>query len=103
MSVGVIVQYVGFEAKTLEREYTFTVRDGGGEREFRLNIANEAFVSRSARYQDAPAICAIRLNAELAAHSNNPPENRYMITAAELDSYRMARLPKPGRKAHEDF
>lgn len=94
MSDGAIVQYIGFEAKPLVREYTFNVREAGSEREFTLNIANEAFVSHRARYQDAPAICSLRLNAELAAHSNRPPDSQFAITTAELDAYRESRMPK---------
>ncbi len=108
MSTGLIVQYVGFKAKELARAYTFHVRGDGAEREFTLDIANEAFVSHRARYQDAPGICAERLQAELAAHANNPPETQYVITSAELETYRAARTPKAspslyGRKPKEDF
>jgi hypothetical protein len=103
-----IVQYVGFQAKLLAREYTFHVRGDGEDREFTFNIANEAFVSHRARYQDAPGICSERLQAELAAHSNHPPKNEYVITGAELDTYRAARTPKSarslyGRRPQEDF
>ncbi len=108
MSTGIIVQYIGFQAKPLCREYTFHVRGPGEERDFTLNIANEAFTSHRARYQDAPSICSERLQAELAAHSNNPEETQFVITAAELDSYRAARSPKTaekfwGRKPQEDY
>ncbi len=98
MSSGIIVQYVGFQAMPLSREYTFHVRGAGEDREFTLKIANEAFVSHRARYQDAPGICAERLQAELAAHSNHPLETQYVITGAELDSYRESRSPKAGQK-----
>jgi hypothetical protein len=91
---SIIVQYVGFQAKPLSREYTFNVRGAGEDREFTLNIANEAFVSHRASYQDAPAICAQRLQAELAAHSNHPLETQYVISSAELDTYRESRSPK---------
>jgi hypothetical protein len=100
---SIIVQYVGFEAKPLTREYTFNVREAGLEREFRLNIANEAFVSHRASYQDAPGICALRLQVELATYSNHPPATQFEITSAELDSYRQARLPKRGRKPPTNF
>jgi hypothetical protein len=108
MSNGPIVQYRGFEAKALVREYTFNVREAGSEREFTLNIENEAFVSHRARYQDAPAICAQRLNAELAAHSNQPTESQFAITGLELDTFRESHSPKVpkspyGRKPQEDF
>jgi hypothetical protein len=98
MTISIIVQYVGFQAKPLSREYTFNVRGAGEDREFTLNIANEAFVSHRARYQDAPGICAERLQAELAAHANHPLETQYVISAAELDTYRESRSPKGGQK-----
>jgi len=97
------VRYMGFEAKLLSREYSFNVREAGEEREFRLNIANDAFVSHRASYQDAPGICAQRLQVELATYSNHPPETRYQITGAELDDYRRARSQKTGRKAQKNF
>jgi hypothetical protein len=98
MSGSILVQYVGFRTNTLSREYTFTVRGDGEDREFRLNIANEAFIAHRASYQDAPAICAERLQAELAAHENHPLETQYVITSAELETYRAARSPKGGSK-----
>jgi hypothetical protein len=98
MSASILVQYVGFRTNGLSREYTFNVRGDGEDREFTLNIANEAFVSHRARYQDAPAICAERLQAELAAHENHPSETQYVITSAELETYRAARSPKAGQK-----
>ncbi|HYL63882.1 MAG TPA: hypothetical protein VE077_14780 [Candidatus Methylomirabilis sp.] len=109
MSSQIIVQYLGFQAKPQVREYTFNVREAGIEREFTLKIANEAFVTHRARYQDAPAICSLRLNAELASHSNHPQETQFVITTAELDDYRDSRAPKPSgsssgwKKAQDDF
>jgi hypothetical protein len=109
MSDGAIVQYLGFQATPQVREYTFNVREAGTEREFTLKIANEAFVTHRARYQDAPAICALRLNAELAAHSNHPAESQFAITDPELDNYRESHAPKTQsslsgwKKAQDDF
>lgn len=109
MSSSPIVQYLGFQSKPLVREYTFTVRGAGDEREFILNIENEAFVSHRARYQDAPAICALRLNAELAAHSNHPADSQFAITNSELDNYRESHMPKTQsslsgwKKAQDNF
>jgi hypothetical protein len=97
MNDGIIVQYLGFQAKRLVREYSFQVREAGAEREFTLNIANEAFLSHLARYQDGPDICAQRLQAELATHANHPSQTEYMITSSELDSYRTSRAVKPSR------
>jgi len=94
----IIVQYLGFQAKSLSREYTFNVRGGGEDRAFTLAIANEAFVSHRARYQDAPGICSERLQAELAAHANHPLETQYIITSAELDTFRELRAPKGAAK-----
>jgi hypothetical protein len=103
MISAVIVQYKGFEAKPLTREYTFNVREAGEDREFRLNIANDAFVSHRASYQDAPGICALKLQVELDTYSNHPPKTHYDISGAELDNYKQARLPKSGRKARQNF
>jgi len=97
MTGPLIVQYIGFQAKLLSREYTFHVRGAGEDRDFTLNIANEAFVSHRASYQDAPGICSERLQAGLAAHENHPAETEFVITSAELDSYRVARAPKSPR------
>jgi hypothetical protein len=109
MSSEIIVKYIGFKPTLLMREYTFQVSEAGENREFKLNIANAAFVSKHASYQDAPAICSERLQAELAAHSNHPLETEYEITVAELDKYRESRTRKGVRgfsgwkKAQEDF
>jgi hypothetical protein len=97
MSATIIVQYLGFQAKLLMREYTFQVRVEGEEREFTMNISNEAFLSHRIKYQDAPAICSQRLQTELAAHENHPPESQYLITSAELDAFRAARPEKTRR------
>ena len=108
MSDAAIVQYRGFEVKLHVREYTFNVREAGSEREFTLSIENEAFVSHRAKYQDAPSICSLRLNAELLAHSNHPPDSHFAITSAELEKFRVARTPKVppspyARKPQEDY
>jgi len=106
MSDAIIVEYKGFSAKPLTRQYTFRVRAAGSEREFTLNIPNEAFVSHRASYQDAPGICALRLHLELATFSNNPPVAHFDISAAELDRYRESRTPKIspwGRKPKDNF
>ena len=98
MSHYINIQYVGFEAKALVREYTFSVREATNElREFKLTIANEAFVSHRARYQDAPDICFLKLQRELTAFANHPPKTHFRITDAELDDYRGAHAPKSAR------
>lgn len=95
MSENVNVQYVGFEAKRLVREYTFIVRRASNQNsEFTLTIGNESFGSRRVRFQDAAEICSLRLHRELAAFGNFPPEAHYHISATELDDYRKSHAPK---------
>jgi len=96
-----MIEYRGFKAKPLVREYTFSVREAAIEpREYTLTIPNEAFDSRRARYQDAPDICSLKLRRELAASSEHPPKTHYRITDAELDDYRVAHGPKPARNIY---
>ena len=95
MSENVNVQYIGFEAKALVREYSFLVRQTlSGTREFVLTIVNEAFNSRRVRYQDAPEICSLRLHRELATYSNRPPQAHYRISELDLDECRNAHASK---------
>src|SRR5207302_11067673 len=96
MSDSVIVQFVGFEAKALVREYNFHVRQASSEiREFTLTIVNEAFNSRRVCYQAGPEICSLRLHRELATHANRPPQTHYLISEIDLSAYRHAHAPKP--------
>jgi len=102
------VQYVGFQAKPLFREYTFTVREGSEQRAFTLSIENEAFTSRRARIQDGPNICSLRLHTELAGETPAVMPLHYAITGAELDVFRETHSPKPTRnlytpKKDDDF
>lgn len=103
MSNNILVQYVGFESKAAVREYRFNVipTDTHESREFTFAIENEAFSSHRVRYQDAPSICSLKLQSELAASANYPAATHYMITGAELDSYREAHLPKPVRSLYK--
>lgn len=95
MTDKVIVQYVGFKAKALEREYSFVVRRALNETsEFTLTIGNEAFGSRRVRFQDAPEICSLRLQHELAVFGNHPPTAHYCISETDLDDYRNSHAPK---------
>ena len=95
MIAEVIVQYVGFQVKSLVREYTFAVREVPSEPlQYTLTITNEAFASHRARYQDAPDICSLKLRRELAAHANHPATTEFCVTDAELADYHAARTPK---------
>ncbi len=101
MNNSAIVQYLGFHAKRLVREYTFSVREAGNEpHEFTLAIPNEAFNSHRARYQDGPDICSLKLQQELTSHANHPAENHFRITDAELENYRGAHAPKSARNIY---
>ncbi|HXJ06335.1 MAG TPA: hypothetical protein VNH65_14615 [Candidatus Acidoferrum sp.] len=89
------VQYVGFKAKRLVREYNFIVRRALNETsEFTLTIRNESFDSRRVRFQDAAEICALRLHRELAAFGNHPPKDSFRIAETDLDEYRMTHATK---------
>ncbi len=104
MSDNIYVQYVGFEAKSSVRQYIFCVREVPNEpREFILTIANEAFVSHRARYQDAPDICSLKLRQELAIYANHPPKTHLCISDEELENYRDTHAHKPtrARVAHQ--
>ena len=99
MNHEVQFQYVGFTTKGASREYTFSVRDAQKEtRELRIAIANEAFNSRRARFQDGPDICSHRLQRELANGAESSLESKYEITDADLEDYRIAHNPKPGHR-----
>ncbi len=96
MSNSILMQYVGFEAKALVREYRFTVREAACDpRDFTLTIPNEAFHSHRVRYQDAPDICSHKLQGELTAFANHPPQSHYRITDAELEVYHSAHTKPP--------
>lgn len=98
-----VFQYVGFETKGADREYTFTLRGTGGESaEYFVAIASAAFVARRVRYQDAPDICSARLYREFSSNGAHPPSTRFCITDAELSDYKDAHAPKskPGPSAY---
>jgi hypothetical protein len=102
MADSIFVQYLGFQAHTLVRKYIFAVRETATEPlHYTLTIANEAFVSHRARYQDAPEICSLRLHRELDAYANHPPTTSFCITDTELAIYQDARKPKANRGFHK--
>lgn len=96
MSHEILVQYVGFESKGQFREYTFMIRENEVEpREYTLTIPNQAFVAHQVSYQDAPNVCSLKLQRELATYANHPPKSHIPITDAELADYRTAHTHKP--------
>ena len=98
MAETVVVQYLGFEVSATVRSYKFLVREADSEpREFFLAIANEAFDSHRARFQDAPDICSLKLHHELATSANHPASSKFRITDAELEIYSAAHWKKTQR------
>ncbi len=99
MSQTIYIQYLGFAPKLRVREYTFQVKEAfEGPCEYTLTIPNEAFLSHRARYQDAPDICFLKLQRELAASANHPLKTHFSVSDAELDAYREAHSPKSARR-----
>jgi hypothetical protein len=87
--MSVNVQYAGFKAKAIVREYSFLVRESSVDpQEITFTILNEAFTSRRLSFQNAPDICSLKLHRELADSANNPLKTRYRISETELDAYR---------------
>lgn len=96
---GAHVEYVGFTAKGVAREYRLRVRDATGDfHDFTLAIANEAFLSRRVRYQDAPEICFLKLQREVIGCAEGLPTTCLSVTDAELEEYRTAHTPKPPQR-----
>lgn len=95
MNDHTVVEYNGFQNRPMGREYAFTVHKQAREdTHYTVTISNEAFLSRHARYQDAPEICSQRLHRELDAQANHPSATSFCITEADLDDYRDAHKPK---------
>ncbi len=94
---AVRVEYVGFVSTGLGREYSLVVGQEGTteSKTFVLVIADEAFTSRNARYQDGPDICYQKLLATLS--SSPAPLERIALSEEDLHHYRHAHAPKGSR------
>ncbi len=92
---GTHVAYVGFTTAQNTREYRLRVQEGGVFHDFVRAISLEAFIARRARYQDAPDICFLKLQRELAEGEGTLPDAYLSITDSELEEYRAAHAPKP--------
>lgn len=87
--MSINVQYVGFTAKAMAREYSFLVRESAiDSHEITFAIVNEAFTSHRLSLQNGPDICSLKLHRELADPSNSPLKAHYRISETELDAYR---------------
>jgi hypothetical protein len=97
-------EYLGFTVNQTSRMYRLRVRQvTGEERTYTLTIANRAFLENRVRYQDAPAICFLRLERELLTCGDATPASRLRITDTELAEYRdsSAKKPSPLRPRQE--
>jgi len=95
MSDSVIVQFVGFEAQALVREYKFIVRRALDETsEFYPNNWERGIWRPACALSRRSEICSRRLHRELAAFGNHPPQAHYCISETDLDDYRSSHAPK---------
>jgi hypothetical protein len=99
--VAAHVEYLDFTAGDATRVYRLRVRRGTEFHAFTVAIPNEAFLSGRVRYQDAPDICFIKVQQELAAREAEgiPPARALSMSDQELEEYRVSHAPKnPGRR-----
>ena len=96
MTPGASIRYVGFESTLDGRDYTLLVRLGELSAQVKVRIPHAAFSGHQARYQDAPDICFLKVQSELALHDNQPPIETLVVTDLELAAYRTAHEKVPG-------
>jgi hypothetical protein len=90
-----LVEYLEFRAGEDAREYRLRVRRGDDSWGVRVAIPNEAFLSGRVRYQDAPHICFLKVQKDLAAEEGEtPPARNHRMTDEELEEYRVSHTPK---------
>jgi hypothetical protein len=93
------VEYVSFKATEAVREYRLRVRQGADVQDITVAIPNEAFLSGRVRYQDAPDICFLKIQRELASGEEGAlPGQALEMTDQELEEYRVAHTPKTTRR-----
>jgi hypothetical protein len=94
------VEYVAFTVEEATRVYHLRVRRGTAFDDFTVTIPNEAFLSGRVRYQDAPDICFLKLQREIAAREDESlPARALSMTDQELQEYKISHTPKnPGRR-----
>jgi hypothetical protein len=96
-----LVEYLDFKAGEAAREYRLRVRRGTDSWGVTVAIPNEAFLSGRARYQDAPDICFLKVQKELAANGEEGFIARdHEMTDQELEEYKASHTPKsPHRRS----
>lgn len=93
------VEYMSFQAGETAREYRLHVHRGEHLHVFTVAIANEAFLSGRARYQDAPEICFLKVLRELEdCTAGALPPRAHRVTDEELAEYQVAHTPKTPRR-----
>jgi hypothetical protein len=94
-----LIEYLGFGAGEAAREYRLRVRCGSETRGVTVAIANEAFLSGRARYQDGPNICFLKIQREVAAQEEGSLLSRdHEMTDRELEEYTVSHTPKKTRR-----
>lgn len=88
------LEYIGFVTQGEQREYTVRLRQpGGANQDFVLAVPLEAFLSRRARFQDAPDICFRIMQRALADSPESLPPLFRNVSDDDLDAYRQATAP----------
>ena len=99
MTVPAQVAYVDFTATEAVRQYRLRVRLGADSHDFTVAIPNEAFLSGRVRYQDAPDICFLKIQKEIAAGEEGTlPSRALKMTDEELAEYKTSHTPKSSRR-----
>jgi hypothetical protein len=97
---AILVEYLEFRAGEAAREYRLRVGRGADVRGVTVAISNEAFLSGRARYQDAPDICFLKIQRELAEQEDGTLLARdHQMTDQELEEYRISHAPKGRRRS----
>jgi hypothetical protein len=95
------VEYQTFTAGETTREYRLRARRGTESHYFTVTIPNEAFLSGRVRYQDAPDICFMKIQREMAAcGEDDVPAASFTMTDQELEEYRVAHASKSAGRRH---
>ena len=94
MNATTQVEYMDFTANEASREYRQRVRRGTDVHHFTVAIPNEAFLAGRVRYQDAPDICFLKLQKELAADEEGGlPDPALSMSDQELEEYKVSHTP----------
>jgi hypothetical protein len=96
VSAAPSIRYLGFLSNVDGRDYTLLVRKGELSAEVIVRIPHAAFTGHLTRYQDAPDICFLKVQHELALHDDQPPDETLVVSDSELAAYRTAHEKLPG-------